>query len=293
MVAKTVSYDELKDRLKKYIDRKGIKEIDAAYEYAKEKHKGQYRKTGEPYIIHPIAVAHILTSIKADKDTIIAALLHDVVEDTETSKKEIEEKFGETVAKLVDGVTKINNINVSTDNEYLTSYYKKNNGETVSTIDNIQINNEIQYWEKGKGVYKIGGKNDLFNLSEIKREQIQDGITFNIGFTNLNTFLKTTIVLYAIKLIIYYEVIEDSYDIDVKFDSKEIVLSNEDKQQISMKINLENKGSIPIVNKNVYIATPNEIDITNNKFPQFDLDIGEKFTIGNLQEDQIIITPKK
>ena len=125
MVAKTVSYDELKDRLKKYIDRKGIKEIDAAYEYAKEKHKGQYRKTGEPYIIHPIAVAHILTSIKADKDTIIAALLHDVVEDTETSKKEIEEKFGETVAKLVDGVTKINNINVSTDNEYLTSYYKK------------------------------------------------------------------------------------------------------------------------------------------------------------------------
>ena len=175
----------------------------------------------------------------------------------------------------------------------LPSYYKKNNGETFSTIDNIQINNEIQYWEKGKGVYKIGGKNDLFNLSEIKREQIQDGITFNIGFTNLNTFLKATIVLYAIKLIIYYEVIEDSYDIDVKFDSKEIVLSNEDKQQISMKINLENKGSIPIVNKNVYIATPNEIDITNNKFPQFDLDVGEKFTIGNLQEDQIIITPKK
>lgn len=125
MKAKTIDYETLKSKLTLYLSSDELKEIDVAYEYAKEKHRGQFRKTGEPYIIHPLQVAYILTSIKADKETIIAALLHDVVEDTETSTKDIEDKFGENVARLVDGVTKINNINVSTDNEYLTSYYKK------------------------------------------------------------------------------------------------------------------------------------------------------------------------
>jgi len=122
---RTIDYEDLEKRIKEYLSEEDQKEIKKAYLYAKEKHKGQYRKTGEEYIIHPLFVAYILTSINADKDTIIAALLHDVVEDTETSKNDIKEKFGETVANLVDGVTKINNINVSTDNEYLTSYYKK------------------------------------------------------------------------------------------------------------------------------------------------------------------------
>ena len=125
MKAKTIDYKTLKNKLEKYLEKDELEQIDSAYKYAKEKHKGQFRKTGEPYIIHPLQVAYILTSIKADKETIIAALLHDTIEDTETSKKDIEEKFGENVARLVDGVTKINNINVSTDNEYLTSYYKK------------------------------------------------------------------------------------------------------------------------------------------------------------------------
>ena len=125
MKAKTIDYETLKQKLDSYLNHDELKEIEIAYEYAKEKHKGQFRKTGEPYVIHPLQVAYILTSIKADKETIIAALLHDTIEDTETSKKDIEDKFGENVARLVDGVTKINNINVSTDNEYLTSYYKK------------------------------------------------------------------------------------------------------------------------------------------------------------------------
>ena len=72
-----------------------------------------------------INVAIILTSIKADKETIIAGLLHDTLEDTETTKEEIKEEFGEEVLKLVDGVTKINSLNISTENDYLTSYYKK------------------------------------------------------------------------------------------------------------------------------------------------------------------------
>lgn len=120
-----INYEDLEKQIKRYLTEEEIKEIKKAYQYAEEKHKGQYRKTGENYIVHPLFVSYILTSINADKDTIIAALLHDVVEDTETSKNDIIENFGNVVAILVDGVTKINNINVSTENEYLTSYYKK------------------------------------------------------------------------------------------------------------------------------------------------------------------------
>ena len=120
-----IEYKDLRAKLEKYLTEDELEDIDKAYQFAEEKHHGQYRKTGEPYINHPLFVADILTTIKADRETIIAALLHDVVEDTETSKNDIKEKFGANVARLVDGVTKINNIHVSTDNEYLTSYYKK------------------------------------------------------------------------------------------------------------------------------------------------------------------------
>lgn len=125
MTNRVIEYSNLESKLNGYLRSSDIKDIKRAYLYAKEKHSGQYRRTGEEYIVHPLFVAYILTSINADKDTIIAALLHDVVEDTEASKSDIKDNFGEVVANLVDGVTKINNINVSTDNEYLTSYYKK------------------------------------------------------------------------------------------------------------------------------------------------------------------------
>ena len=99
MTNRTIDYEDLEKRIKEYLSEEDQKEIKKAYLYAKEKHKGQYRKTGEEYIIHPLFVAYILTSINADKDTIIAALLHDVVEDTETSKNDIKEKFGEKSKK--------------------------------------------------------------------------------------------------------------------------------------------------------------------------------------------------
>jgi len=121
---KVTTYEKLTDELK-YLTEEEQAEIDKAYRYSYEKHKGQKRRTGEDYINHPLLVAEILTTIRADKDTIIAGLLHDVLEDTDATKEILEEKFGKTVANLVDGVTKINSINVSTENEYLTNYYKK------------------------------------------------------------------------------------------------------------------------------------------------------------------------
>ena len=81
-----------------------------ALEYSKEAHKSQFRKSGEPYIIHPILVAAIVSSITDDESMAIAALLHDIVEDTQVDIDEIKELFGEDVAHLVEGLTKIDSI---------------------------------------------------------------------------------------------------------------------------------------------------------------------------------------
>ena len=121
-----VTIDDLLVRLKTYItDEEEIKEIVKAYEFAASMHKEQFRKSGEPYIIHPIQVAIILTTIYADSDTIKAALLHDVLEDTDCTDEQMEELFGVEVTRLVQGVTKLSKINFSTENEYLIDYYKK------------------------------------------------------------------------------------------------------------------------------------------------------------------------
>ena len=85
-----------------------------AYKFANQMHDGVLRKSGEPYIVHPVAIAQILIDNNMDYSTIMAGLLHDVVEDTEVTLRDIENKFGVTVAKLVDGVTKIDAIKLKT-----------------------------------------------------------------------------------------------------------------------------------------------------------------------------------
>ncbi|MEZ0322903.1 MAG: bifunctional (p)ppGpp synthetase/guanosine-3',5'-bis(diphosphate) 3'-pyrophosphohydrolase [Hydrogenothermaceae bacterium] len=90
-----------------YLKEEDIKEIESASLFIIDKHKNQYRKSGEPYYIHPIEVAKIIADLKLDKTSIISALLHDVVEDTDTTLDEIANIFGEKVAQIVDGVTKI------------------------------------------------------------------------------------------------------------------------------------------------------------------------------------------
>ena len=84
--------------------------IRKAIEFIEEKHAGQYRKSGEPYVVHPIEVAITLAELGMDKSTIIAGLMHDVLEDTETTYEEIKQKFGKEVADLVEGVTKLSKI---------------------------------------------------------------------------------------------------------------------------------------------------------------------------------------
>lgn len=98
------------DALKSYLADEAVDEVYKAYLFGAQAHAGQHRRSGEPYIHHPVAVAEILTELKLDSRSIIAAILHDVIEDTPTAKDEIEKEFGQEVAELVDGVSKIGQI---------------------------------------------------------------------------------------------------------------------------------------------------------------------------------------
>ncbi len=108
-----VTAQGLIDRCKQYLSEYDVERIREAYRYADNAHLGQFRKSGEPYITHPIAVASILASWKMDAQTIEAGLMHDVLEDTGTSKREMAEKFGIEVAELVDGVSKLDKLRFS------------------------------------------------------------------------------------------------------------------------------------------------------------------------------------
>ncbi len=113
----TEQFMKLKEKLSENFSKEDIAKIEKAFSIADEAHKEQKRRSGEPYIIHPVAVATILADMGMDTDSICAALLHDVVEDTPTTAKEIREMFGEDVECLVDGVTKLGQIPLTASKE--------------------------------------------------------------------------------------------------------------------------------------------------------------------------------
>ena len=110
-----VLYKELINSVLKYHPSTDISMIEKVYKVASEAHEGQKRKSGEPYIIHPLCVAIILADLELDKETIVAGLLHDAVEDTWMTYEEVEKEFGSEVALLVDGVTKLGQLSYSAD----------------------------------------------------------------------------------------------------------------------------------------------------------------------------------
>jgi GTP pyrophosphokinase len=111
------SCKEIIEKVKEYRDSFEEEQICKAYEFAKKKHEGQFRKSGEPYFTHPAEVAYILAELRMDIPTIIAGFLHDVVEDTDTTVEEIEREFGKEVAFIVKGVTKLEGYHFSSKEE--------------------------------------------------------------------------------------------------------------------------------------------------------------------------------
>ncbi len=109
-VAAPATIQSLTEALGEYLDERQVNQVCRAYQYAAAKHQGQLRRTGHPYITHPLAVAGILAEMRMDHHTVMAGLLHDVIEDADVGKQKLANRFGKTVAEIVDGVSKLSKI---------------------------------------------------------------------------------------------------------------------------------------------------------------------------------------
>ena len=122
----SITINDILDLAKTYLhEEKNIHLIEKAFLIAKEKHDGQMRKSGEPYVQHPLEVAYILTNLHAGPSTISAGLLHDVLEDTDMTKEEMALEFNKDVAEIVDGVTKISKLKYMTKEKALAHNHEK------------------------------------------------------------------------------------------------------------------------------------------------------------------------
>jgi len=117
--------NQLISTVESYLPPEQVERVQAAYEFGAEAHRGQKRLSGEPYISHPVAAANILAELHMDAETLMAAILHDVIEDTPTAKTEVATRFGAEVAELVDGVTKLDQIHFKSRKEAQAESFRK------------------------------------------------------------------------------------------------------------------------------------------------------------------------
>ncbi|MBE0364496.1 guanosine-3',5'-bis(diphosphate) 3'-pyrophosphohydrolase [Pseudoalteromonas ulvae UL12] len=118
-------FEGLKKKISEYLSPEHVELVQKAYVVAREAHEGQTRSSGEPYITHPVEVTQILASMKLDHETLMAALMHDVIEDTDFSQEDLAEIFGETVAELVEGVSKLDKLSFKDKKQFQAENYRK------------------------------------------------------------------------------------------------------------------------------------------------------------------------
>ena len=118
-------FKELTGKIKSYNPNVDLKLLDKAYSTAKKYHDNQFRKSGEPFIIHPLSVGMILADIELDQTSIAAAILHDVVEDTEYNLEKVTSEFGNSIARIINGVTKLDKLVFDTKEEQQVSNIRK------------------------------------------------------------------------------------------------------------------------------------------------------------------------
>ncbi|HYM89862.1 MAG TPA: HD domain-containing protein, partial [Nitrospiraceae bacterium] len=171
MVYETVTdLDQLLDRIRSYHADADLGLVRKAYEFSAKAHEGQIRRSGEPYLRHPIAVAGVLSSLKTDVTAIVAALLHDTLEDTVATPDELEREFGKDVVHLVDGVTKIGKITFRSYEEKQAENFRK---MVLSMADDIRVvlikladrlhnMRTVEYWGRQKQVQKARETLDVY-----------------------------------------------------------------------------------------------------------------------------------
>src|SRR5690349_15594945 len=131
-----IRLDELTAKVQAYAPDADVDVLARAYRFAAEGHQGQVRRSGEPYLIHPLGVADILADLRLDVVAIAAGLLHDLVEDTPTSIERVRELFGEQVAHVVEGVTKLSGLQFASSEERQAETFRK---MLLAIVDDIRV----------------------------------------------------------------------------------------------------------------------------------------------------------
>ena len=163
-------YQSMMDTIQRCMPGADLEIIDRAVEFAREKHKNQVRRDGSPYIIHPLAVAEIVAEMGLDTDAILGALLHDCIEDTDTSHDDIARLFGTTTAELVEGVTKLTRANFSsTEQEQMENLRKMFMAMSkdirvvlIKIADRLHNMRTMQYQSPAKQILKCRETMDIY-----------------------------------------------------------------------------------------------------------------------------------
>ena len=200
-----ITFDELYDKVSNYItDEDDKKMITKAYLFAYEKHFGQKRHTGEDYITHPLNVAYILADLNADYQTICAGLLHDTIEDCDVTKEDLINEFSLEIANLVDGVTKINKLNIDAGNDAMLAYHRK---IIVGLTEDVRViiikladrlHNMRTLWILSEESQKKNCKETL---------EILVPIAHRLGINNIKSELETLSLRYS-KPDVYFSIVE-------------------------------------------------------------------------------------
>ncbi|MFD2618198.1 RelA/SpoT family protein [Terrilactibacillus laevilacticus] len=165
-----MTIEEILDKAKTYLSQKNVDEIEEAYQYANKAHTGQYRKSGEPYIYHLVEVAGILVGLNMDVKTIIGGFLHDVVEDTAVTLDDIKARFGDEVALLVDGVTKLRHFEFTSKEDQQAENHRKMfvamardlRCVLIKLADRLHNMRTLKYMRKEKQIQKANETLEIF-----------------------------------------------------------------------------------------------------------------------------------